>query len=144
MFVGRRMFKWFLAPSALLACTFWFFGVAGCLMLLGYAACSILLLEGVNYIEHYGLVRAKLPNGRYAPVGPQHSWDADWRLTNAVMYKLQRHAHHHMNASKPYQVFFCMPYFDNLCICSVYCISESFCGVVSHVRIWRFKANPNV
>lgn len=105
----NRMLLWFSAPLALLAFIFWFSGAAGSLMLLMYAAYGILLLEDVNYIEHYGLRREKLKNGRYTPVGPQHSWDADWSFTNAVLFKLQRHADHHMHSSRPYQALKCTP-----------------------------------
>ncbi len=62
------------------------------------------LLELVNYIEHYGMQRARLPNGRYEPVTPLHSWNASQSASNFLLFQLQRHSDHHAYAYKPYQV----------------------------------------
>jgi alkane 1-monooxygenase len=64
---------------------------------------SVIYLEGINYIEHYGLSRKLLPNGEYEKVTILHSWNAPHRFTNYLLFKLQRHSDHHENASKPYQ-----------------------------------------
>jgi len=48
------------------------------------------VLEAVNYFEHYGLIREP---GQ--PVEPRHSWNSNKRLTNAVLFNLARHSHHH-------------------------------------------------
>ena len=61
------------------------------------------LLEVVNYLEHYGLERAPLPNGRYERVAEHHSWSCANRLTNWFLFHLQRHADHHMNAMRRYE-----------------------------------------
>jgi len=61
------------------------------------------LLEAVNYIEHYGLNRKQLAPGRYEKVTPAHSWDANQRLTNYLLFKLQRHADHHVHPVRAYQ-----------------------------------------
>lgn len=65
---------------------------------------AVILLEQVNAIEHYGLVRRKLSDGSYEPVGPQHSWDASFAVSNFLLFKLQCHADHHMHSSKRYQL----------------------------------------
>jgi len=62
------------------------------------------MLEVVNYVEHYGLLRQRLPNGRYERCQPEHSWNADFIASNAVLYNLQRHSDHHANPLRPYQV----------------------------------------
>ena len=62
------------------------------------------LLEIVNYVEHYGLLRQRLANGRYERCLPEHSWNADFVASNAVLYNLQRHSDHHANPLRPYQV----------------------------------------
>ena len=67
-------------------------------------AVSALLLEVINYVEHYGLERRKLADGSYEPVTPVHSWNAPNRLSNAILYKLQRHSDHHTFASRPYEI----------------------------------------
>ena len=61
------------------------------------------LLEAVNYLEHYGLVRQQLPNGRYERVDPRHSWNNNNIVTNLFLYHLQRHSDHHANPTRRYQ-----------------------------------------
>ena len=74
---------------------------------------AILLLESVNYIEHYGIVRreiAGMPDHgpghpvRYERVNPLHSWNASQLVSNLVLFQLQRHSDHHAYAARPYQV----------------------------------------
>ena len=67
------------------------------------SAMAVTLLEAVNYVEHYGLVRARLADGRYERVGHRHSWDADNFLSNCFLIHLQRHADHHTHPARPYQ-----------------------------------------
>lgn len=62
------------------------------------------LLELVNYIEHYGIVRKEIAPGRYERVNPMHSWNSNHRLSNFFLFQLQRHSDHHANAIKRYQV----------------------------------------
>ena len=69
-----------------------------------FAAQSIVafvLLEIVNYIEHYGLLRKTTGNKREA-FGMMHAWNADHVATNSMLANLQRHSDHHMHAWKPY------------------------------------------
>jgi alkane 1-monooxygenase len=61
------------------------------------------LLEAVNYLEHYGLRRQTLPNGRYERVDPRHSWNNNNTVTNLFLYHLQRHSDHHANPTRRYQ-----------------------------------------
>ena len=65
---------------------------------------ATLQFESVNYLEHYGLERREISPGVFEAVAPQHSWDSTARLTNAILFKLQRHADHHAHAGKRYQV----------------------------------------
>lgn len=62
------------------------------------------LLEVVNYLEHYGLLRQKDDNGRYERCSPRHSWNSDHIATNVVLYGLERHSDHHANPTRRYQV----------------------------------------
>ena len=62
------------------------------------------LLEIVNYIEHYGIVRREIAPGKYERVNPMHSWNSNHRLSNFFLFQLQRHSDHHANAIKRYQV----------------------------------------
>ena len=65
---------------------------------------SIILLEAVNYMEHYGLKRQRLANGTYAPVTPQHSWNHNSLCSNLLFYQLQRHSDHHAHPTRPFQL----------------------------------------
>lgn len=80
------------------------FGGKALLMYVLAALMGILLLETVNYIEHYGLQRQALPSGRYERVQPQHSWNSDHVLGRLLLFELSRHSDHHYLASRPYQV----------------------------------------
>lgn len=60
-------------------------------------------LTQANYVEHYGLLRQKLPNGRYELPEPRHSWNTNHIYSNLVSFHLQRHSDHHANSLRPYQ-----------------------------------------
>ena len=79
------------------------YGWSGMLFFLSTAGISIIFLETINYIEHYGLVRKEISPGVYEKVDIKHSWNAPHRLTNYLLFKLQRHSDHHENSYKPYQ-----------------------------------------
>jgi alkane 1-monooxygenase len=75
--------------------------------LTGFVLAAILgwiLLEVVNYIEHYGLRRRKKENGHYERVLPGHSWNSDHPVGRLLLFELTRHSDHHYLASRPYQV----------------------------------------
>lgn len=78
-------------------------GPAGALFFFLQSAMAVLLLEAVNYVEHYGLSRARLADGRYERVALRHAWDAYETLSNCFLVHLQRHADHHVNPGRPYQ-----------------------------------------
>jgi len=61
------------------------------------------LLEVVNYLEHYGLLRQKRPDGRYELTHPKHSWNSNNVASNVLLYHLQRHSDHHANPTRRFQ-----------------------------------------
>lgn len=61
------------------------------------------LLEVVNYLEHYGLVRQKREDGRYERTTPEHSWNSNNVASNVFLYHLQRHSDHHAHPTRRYQ-----------------------------------------
>ncbi|MBX9766043.1 MAG: alkane 1-monooxygenase [Bdellovibrionales bacterium] len=64
---------------------------------------AIAVLEAVNYIEHYGLVRRQKPDTpEYEPVTARHSWDCNFLLTNGALFNLGLHNHHHKSPSVTY------------------------------------------
>ncbi|ONM46118.1 alkane 1-monooxygenase [Nocardia donostiensis] len=71
--------------------------------LLLQAAIGAALLETVNYIEHYGLLREQRANGRYRRCSPRDSWNSDRLVTNIFLFHLQRHSDHHANPGRRYQ-----------------------------------------
>jgi alkane 1-monooxygenase len=92
---GLLLIAFALGPVALL---FW----------LVQAAYAVFLLEAINYIEHYGLVRREA-DGRREPFAVQHAWNADHALTNCLIANLQRHSDHHLHAWKPYATLDALP-----------------------------------
>ncbi|MEH3054481.1 MAG: alkane 1-monooxygenase [Patulibacter minatonensis] len=77
-------------------------GILPYLLIQGVLAFS--LLEVVNYIEHYGLLRQKMDDGRYVRCAPEHSWNANLVASNVFLYHLQRHSDHHAHPLRRYQV----------------------------------------
>jgi alkane 1-monooxygenase len=75
-------------------------GIAGLGLFLFQAFVAIFQLELINYIEHYGLTRKRLDEGRFEPVRPRHSWNADFRATNWYLINLQRHSDHHYKPAR--------------------------------------------
>jgi alkane 1-monooxygenase len=87
-----------------LAVVWYFFGLTGLIMAVAAGVIGFLLLESVNYIEHYGLQRKKQANGRYEHVDFRHSWNSNHDLGRIFLFELTRHSDHHFKASKKYQV----------------------------------------
>jgi alkane 1-monooxygenase len=81
-------------------------GVAILPFLLIQAVVGFTLLEAVNYLEHYGLLRERVGvpgSERYERVAPRHSWNSNNVATNVLLYHLQRHSDHHANPTRRYQ-----------------------------------------
>jgi alkane 1-monooxygenase len=71
--------------------------------LLIQAVVGFSLLEVVNYLEHYGLLRQRREDGRYERTRPEHSWNSNNVVSNVLLYHLQRHSDHHANPVRRYQ-----------------------------------------
>ena len=80
------------------------FGPAILLFIVPLYAFGWYTLTQANYIEHYGLLRAKKPNGKYERTQPHHSWNTNHLFSNMQLFHLQRHSDHHANPLRPYQV----------------------------------------
>jgi alkane 1-monooxygenase len=68
-------------------------------------------LTSANYVEHYGLLRQRLPGGQYEPPQPHHSWNTNHLVTNLATFHLQRHSDHHAYPARRYQ---CLRHFEDL------------------------------
>ncbi|KAK9804012.1 hypothetical protein WJX73_001214 [Symbiochloris irregularis] len=100
----NRLLLWLGAPVSALGGVFVLWGPWSCALAIAQALVGILLLEMVNYIEHYGLLRQRLASGRYEGIAVRHSWNANWLLSNCILLRLQRHSDHHAHADRPYQM----------------------------------------
>lgn len=111
---NRRFFSvkndmfWYLVIEALfLLVIYLIFGPLGLLFSILSAVVGFTLLETVNYIEHYGLLRLKTKSGRYERVQEIHSWNSNHVIGRIVLYELTRHSDHHYKSSKKYQILDC-------------------------------------
>jgi len=75
-------------------------GWTGIGILVLQAAIAVLLLELVDYIEHYGLLRRRKSNGKFEPTQPHHSWNSGHQASNWLLINLQRHSDHHYKPRK--------------------------------------------
>ncbi|MFY0686904.1 MAG: alkane 1-monooxygenase [Cyclobacteriaceae bacterium] len=99
----NKMIQIVLIQTSLLVVITVLFNMLVLVYFLAAALIGILLLETVNYIEHYGLSRKQLANGHYESVMPHHSWNSDHVLGRIVLFELSRHSDHHYKASRKYQ-----------------------------------------
>lgn len=101
--LANEMVVYHLLQGALLATI----GIAFGWVMMGYfiiaAVSGFLLLETVNYIEHYGLQRERLPSGTYEPVSPAHSWNSDHVVGRLILFELSRHSDHHYRSGRKFQ-----------------------------------------
>ena len=99
---GNAMVVWTGAQVALLVAIALAAGPFALGAFLAAAIVGIGLLETVNYIEHYGLVRERKANGAWERVRHHHSWNSDHPLGRALLFELSRHSDHHFRAGKHY------------------------------------------
>lgn len=101
--LDNEMIQIQLIHFSLLIGIFYLFGVLVLIYFVAAAIFGFLLLETVNYIEHYGLSRNKEGN-RYERVQPGHSWNSNHPIGRILLFELSRHSDHHFIASRKYQV----------------------------------------
>ncbi|GAA1100047.1 alkane 1-monooxygenase [Tsukamurella strandjordii] len=94
---------WLLSAALYSALTL-YFGWGVLPHLICHTVIALAFLESVNYIEHYGLLRERRPDGRYERSGPQHSWNSTLPVTGLATFHLQRHSDHHTHPGRRYQL----------------------------------------
>ncbi|MFD1062598.1 alkane 1-monooxygenase [Winogradskyella litorisediminis] len=110
------MFWYHVFQLGYLTIVFTLFSSKGLIFAIAAGIVGFILLETVNYIEHYGLLRLKTKIGRYERVREMHSWNSNHVIGRIVLYELTRHSDHHYKSSKKYQILDChdespqMPY----------------------------------
>ena len=100
----NEMIRFSTVQTLWLAAIFALFGWPGLVGAVSIATVGFLLLETINYIEHYGLQRRLLASGRPEPVSPAHSWNSNHELGRIFLYELTRHSDHHFKATRKYQI----------------------------------------
>jgi alkane 1-monooxygenase len=101
---SNPFWRYGLAYGLYLSAAYAFAGWLGIALFCLQAFVAVVLLEIINYVEHYGLQRQLLADGRYERVQPRHSWNASHRLTNYLLINLQRHSDHHKHPQRRYPV----------------------------------------
>ena len=116
-------------------------GWIGLLVFLYQAFVAISHLELTNYVEHYGLTRKHLGNGKYEHVQPHHSWNADHRASNWLLINLQRHSDHHY---KPNRRFPLLQTYDATTAPQLPFGYPVMVLSALSPRLWRRSMNPRV
>lgn len=112
--LNNEMIQYLIIQLMMVLAIAFFFSSQVLICFLLAALMGILLLETVNYIEHYGLLRNKLNANRYEDVLPVHSWNSDFIVGRIVLFELTRHSDHHYEPSKPYQTLDSMKHSSQL------------------------------
>ncbi len=93
--LSNPFFRYWALQAAMLLLALIIGGWSGVFLFIWQASVAIWQLELVNYVEHYGLTRKYLGDGKYEHVMPHHSWNAAHRASNWLLINLQRHSDHH-------------------------------------------------
>lgn len=107
----NRIFGYVALPLAFTVALGLLWGPLAAVFFLLQSFVAVSLLEIINYVEHYGLERTQDPKGRFERVQPHHSWNSSYRLTNYLLFNLQRHSDHHANATRRFQT---LRHFDDV------------------------------
>jgi len=106
----NEMLLFHLIQIAFVLLILYFFGVKIAILFIVAALMGGLLLESVNYIEHYGLSRNTTSEDQFERVQPHHSWNSNHIIGRLMLFELSRHSDHHYLASRKYQI---LRSFDN-------------------------------
>jgi len=116
-------------------------GPWGVLLFLVQAGVAIWHLELINYIEHYGLTRRHLGDGKYEHVLPRHSWNASHLASNWLLINLQRHSDHHYKPDRRFPLL--QTYSEEDAPQLPY--SYPVMGIVAMIPpLWKRRMNPRV
>lgn len=100
---GNRMWLWSAVTPAIAIALATVYSPHVAWLFVAQGVVAIVLLEAVNYVEHYGLERFEIRPGVVEKFGPQHAWESRFAASNAFLFKLQRHADHHLLPQRRYQ-----------------------------------------
>lgn len=133
--------KYTVLQVAFLGVAFAIGGVLGVGLFMLQAFFAIWQLELTNYVEHYGLTRRYLGDGKYEPCKPHHSWNADHKVSNLLLINLQRHSDHHCHPMRRFPLL--QTYGSDEAPNLPY--GYPLMGAMAMVPpLWRRKMNPTV
>ena len=98
----NRMIHYFIFHILLLVFCYYFSGIKGLIFIFAHSTISVVLLELVDYIQHYGLERKETKDKKAEPYNHSHSWNSRHSIADWSTFNLGLHSEHHTIASKPY------------------------------------------
>jgi alkane 1-monooxygenase len=98
----NRMVRYFIGLSAVYTAIFCIFGLPGVAFFTLQSVIAFSMIEVINYVEHYGLVRNEAAPGRFERVMAWHSWNSSHRISNWLLFNLGRHSDHHQHPRTSY------------------------------------------
>ena len=127
-------------------------GQSGVILFMISAGFAIFQLELVNYIEHYGLTRRHLGDGRYESQKPHHSWNSAHAATTALLINVTRHSDHHTSPARPYALLQTPPESDAPHLPRGYAVMTTIALIPPlwmrtmnpRVRAWRRQFYPDI
>lgn len=138
---SNPFYRYALFQLAMLALAFVISGWAGVLIFAFQALVAIWQLELVNYVEHYGLTREYIGGGKYEPVKPHHSWNANQRVSNWLLLNLQRHSDHHYKPDRRFPLLQDYPESEAPLLPQGYPVMTL---LALYPKYWRKVMNPRV
>jgi len=139
--LSNPFWKYGFLQIAALALAFWLGGWSGVGFFVFQAFIAVWMLELTNYVEHYGLTRKHLGDGKYEHVMPHHSWNASHAASNWLLINLQRHSDHHYKPARRFPLL------------QTYSTSEApqlprgyplMTALAMMPHLWRRRMNPKV
>jgi alkane 1-monooxygenase len=138
---SNPIWKYLTLQVAFLALAFVIGGWVGVGLFVFQAFIAVWQLELTNYVEHYGLTRKYLGDGRYEPVKPHHSWDSAHRVSGNLLINLQRHADHHLHPMRRYPL---LQIYDESEVPMLPTGYPPMTAIAMIPPVWRRMFNPRV
>ena len=138
---SNPFWRYAVLQAAMLVLAFALGGWLGVGLFVAQAAVAVWQLELVNYVEHYGLTRQHLGDGRYEHVLPRHSWNAEHRVSNWLLINLQRHSDHHYKPDRRFPLLQTYPPAEAPQLPFGYPVMTALAMIPP---LWRRRMNPRV
>ncbi len=138
---SNPFWRYGLLQLGFIALALWVGGGLGLVMFLIHAFFAVWQLELVNYIEHYGLTRKHLGDGKYEHTKPHHSWNTSLKASNWLLINLQRHSDHHYKPDRRFPLLQSWSAEDAPQLPHGYAVMGALAMVPP---LWRRRMNPRV